>query len=122
VAKVPKKPTMHKAQAIARTTGARVSGVKVMVTTAGLSREAPYGRLVVRAAALTKAAEKKNIAEGRSALKRAKAALVRPGVQVKIKDGVPMYHADPNKPGFLVRTLNGETARGRLVGGKFRPA
>lgn len=122
VPKTPKKPA-RKTQLIARV-GAAVRGVdaRPVVRSAGVAKELHVERIFVRAPVLTEAVEKRNIAEGRSALSRAKATLARAGVQVRIKDGVPMYHADPKTPGLLVRTLNGATTRGRLVGGKFKRA
>lgn len=95
---------------------------RVVARTAGLAKEFKFGRVVVHAAGPLEAVERKNIAEGRTALSRAKSVLVRPGVQVQVKAGVPMYHADPAAPGFLLRTLDGRTTRGRFVGGKFKRA
>lgn len=84
--------------------------------------EVRFGSVTVHTSAPSKAIEERNIAEGRSALTRAKSALARSGVQVRVGSNVPLYHADPDSPGLLVRTLNGRTTRGRFVGGKFKPA
>lgn len=80
-----------------------------------------FGRVVVEAATPSAAQAKRNIAAGHSALGRAKTALLKPGVHVRVAPDVPLYHADPATPGVLVRTLNGQTTRGRLVAGRFKP-
>ena len=83
--------------------------------------EVRFGRVVVEAAKPSPDQAKRNIAAGRSALGRAKTALLKPGVHVRVAADVPLYHADPNTPGLLVRTLNGRITRGRLVAGRFKP-
>ena len=88
----------------------------------GAPVEVRFGGVVVETTRPAEAAERRNVAEGRSALTRAKTALARPGVQVRVSADIPLYHADPKAPGLLVRTLNGRETRGRLVGGKFKPA
>lgn len=80
-----------------------------------------FGRVVVEAAKPSAAETRINIDAGRSALVRAKTALTRPGVQVRVDPKVPLYRADPSTPGILVRTLNGRTTRGRFVAGRFKP-
>lgn len=91
-------------------------------TAASDTVEIRFGGVVVKAPIPAKQVELRNVAAGRNALTRAKATLARPGVEVRATSGVPLYHADPDSPGLLVRTLNGRTTRGRFVGGKFKPA
>lgn len=106
-----KAPTLKKAGAATRFAAAVSDTVEIH-----------FGGVVVKASLPAKKVELRNVAEGRSALVRAKATLSRPGVEVRAVSGVPLYHADPDSPGLLVRTLNGRTTRGRFVGGKFKPA
>jgi len=80
-----------------------------------------FGSVIVETVKPTQAQAKINIDAGRSALVRAKSVLSRPGVQVRIDPGVPLYRADPATPGILIRTLNGQTKRGRMIAGRFKP-
>ncbi|AEL08304.1 hypothetical protein XCR_3442 [Xanthomonas campestris pv. raphani 756C] len=48
-------------------------------------------------------------------------ALLRPGIDLKVERGVPLYHADPTRPELIVRHLNGETKTGRFINGQFEP-
>lgn len=122
---MPKTPksTEKPERAIARVAGLvepSVTHFSARTTERG-AQEVRFGRVVVEAELPPEAVEKRNIAAGHLALSRAKNALLRPGVQVRVDVGVPLYHADPKSPGLLVRTLNGHTTRGRFTGGKFKP-
>lgn len=64
---------------------------------------------------------RKNVIAGQDALERAKGALQRSGVNVVVRNGIPLYHVDPNDPSRIIRTLNGKTSSGTFVGGKFKP-
>ena len=63
---------------------------------------------------------KRNIEASRQALERVKARLMRPGVRLYAKKGVPLYSADPDRPGVYIRQLNGKTDRGILENGAFK--
>lgn len=115
-----------------RTKGARaaaqVSALTQVATTHFSARaveqvvgQVRFGRVVVETAKPSAAQAKINIDAGRSALVRAKTVLTRPGVQVRVDPKVPLYRADPATPGVLVRTLNGQVTRGRMVAGRFKP-
>lgn len=45
--------------------------------------------------------------------------IVTPGVQLKVPEGVPLYHADPGRPERLVRVLNGKHTYGTFINGEF---
>ncbi len=62
-----------------------------------------------------------NIIAGQAALKRAKRALVTPGVKLLTKKGVPRFYASPQNPGLIVRELNGRRRVGKFESGKFVP-
>jgi hypothetical protein len=81
-----------------------------------------FGNVEVNARAPTQSVSRKNIAAGQVALNRIKNVLVRPGVTVKLGKDVPLYRADPARPGFLIRTLNGSEQSGKFVGGRFKRA
>ncbi|MBK8283916.1 MAG: hypothetical protein IPK97_03035 [Ahniella sp.] len=85
------------------------------------ARAIRFGNVIVEAPSLSQGEIQKGIAQGTSALKRAKGALIAHGVNVKIASGVPLFHADPVTPGLLIRTLNGKETRGRIVRGRFTP-
>lgn len=54
------------------------------------------------------------------ALARALPKLTKPGVRIKIRKGVPYFHADFENPKLLIRQLDGKITRGKIVDGKFR--
>ncbi len=85
-------------------------------------REVRFGKVVVHAASPDERLQERNVRTSRSALSRVRGALLKPGVKVQVKAGVPLYHADPEVPGRTVRVLDGEVTSGRFVGGKFKPA
>jgi hypothetical protein len=63
-----------------------------------------------------------NITAGQDALKRSKKAFIKRGVALRHRKGVPIFFADPKEPSVLIRRLNGQEERGRIVGGAFVPA
>lgn len=63
-----------------------------------------------------------NVAAGHKALERARTKILKPGVTITVHKGVPLYSADPDYPGTLIRKLDGKVQRGRFVDGKFRAA
>lgn len=60
-----------------------------------------------------------NIARSTEALERVGKTLIKPGVRLPEKKGVPRYSADENSPGVFIRRLNGEVTTGRLQDGRF---
>ena len=64
---------------------------------------------------------KRNVKAGQDALSRAAKAFTTPGVKLVSHKGVPLYYADPEHPTRLIREVDGKTARGTFVGGKFNP-
>jgi hypothetical protein len=81
-----------------------------------------FGSVLVEASAPSKSAAKRNIEAGSAAMGRVSRALSRPGVKVELGKDVPLYKADPDRVGYLIRTLKGSQQSGRIVGGKFKPA
>ncbi len=64
----------------------------------------------------------RNIGAGHDALSRAVDAFLVPGVQLKIRKGVPLFRVDAENPQVLIRELDGLLDRGSIVDGKFIPA
>ena len=85
------------------------------------------GRMKVTFGGVTVSVQRPNAAQVRHnvelstmALERAKKRLMRPGVRLNAKKGVPQYFADVEKPGVFVRKLDGKVERGVIENGKFK--
>lgn len=79
-----------------------------------------FGGVVVTAPKPSSAQVKHNVAASSDALERAAKRLMRPGIRLYAKKGVPLYSADPERPGVYIRVLNGKTERGTLEDGAFK--
>lgn len=62
----------------------------------------------------------RNVAASTAALERVKDRLLSKGVKLARRKGVPLFYADPNRPGRFVRRLDGRTEYGVVVDGEFR--
>ncbi len=62
---------------------------------------------------------KANVARSTQALERVGKKLMKPGVHLPERKGVPRYSADENKPGVFIRRLDGKITTGRLHNGQF---
>lgn len=78
------------------------------------------GHVTVAVPKPTVAEVRQNVDKGTEALKRLKAKLLRPGVRVYARKGVPLYSADPDRPGVYIRKLDGRIERGVLQNGAFK--
>ena len=83
------------------------------------STQVQFGGVTVVVPKPAKQVVKKQIAAGRKAATNLTKAVVKPGIKLKMTAGTPVFRADPRDPSLVVRTLNGETTRGRFVQGKF---
>ena len=63
---------------------------------------------------------KVNVERSSRALERIVKKLVKPGVTIRSKKGVPLYSVAEGEPGVFIRKLNGRVDRGHLVGGVFK--
>jgi hypothetical protein len=79
-----------------------------------------FGDVTVPAANLTAEQIEKNIAEGQAAMRRLAERIVRPGVSIRRRKGVPYYHVDADDPGVIIRTLDGVVERGVFADGAFK--
>lgn len=62
-----------------------------------------------------------NILAGQVALGRLREALATPGVKLVRRKGIPLYFGCPDRPGWMIRELNGKKTMGRFVGDRFVP-
>jgi len=79
-----------------------------------------FGSVVVSAASPKQVELRRNVNTGQAALARAATKIVKAGVTLPAGGSVPLYRADPQDPGRLIRELNGKTSSGVFVGGKFK--
>ena len=82
-------------------------------------RRITFGSVTVLADIPPESEIKKNIAEGRDVLSRLFERLQKPGVQIEFQKDVPYFHADPENPSRLIRTLNGNQEPVIFEGGRF---
>jgi hypothetical protein len=61
-----------------------------------------------------------NIGLGQEAMQKIQAALVKPGVKLRTPKATPLFRADPDRPGQLIRVLDGKEERGIIVDGVFK--
>lgn len=81
-----------------------------------------FGSVTVVADPLSKSEIKRNIKEGQRALARALNAIIIPGVKLHVPKGVPLYRADSEKRGYIIRELDGKRESGVVLkNGKFKP-
>ncbi len=69
---------------------------------------------------LNKVSTKRNIKAGQDALARAMRKIIKPGVVIKPIKDVPLYYADQNRKGIIIRELNGIRETGIFKNGKFK--
>ncbi|HEX3365778.1 hypothetical protein [Phenylobacterium sp.] len=62
----------------------------------------------------------RNISRGQDALKKLKPKLVTPGVKLRSRKGVPLFFADPARPGRIIRELDGRRESGVIENGTFK--
>lgn len=62
-----------------------------------------------------------NIERSTDALARIGKKLVKPGVKLSKKKGIPRFSVDEDDPTIFVRVLDGHVDRGRMVNGEFEP-
>lgn len=60
-----------------------------------------------------------NVKASQMALKRAKAALIKPGIKLQREKDVPLYFGCENHPGLMIEELNGKKRIGRFKRGRF---
>ena len=79
-----------------------------------------FGAVSVLAPKPTTTELRSNVDFSTEALRRAKDSLTQPGVRIREKRDVPLFHVDEGNPGRFVRKLNGKIERGVLENGVFK--
>lgn len=78
-----------------------------------------FGSVTVQVAEPPESVRKANIEAGQAALRRGKSALAKPGVKLARQRGVPLYFGCEDRPGWMIRELDGKKTVGRFVGNRF---
>lgn len=78
-----------------------------------------FGSVTVEVSKPPESVRQANVKAGQAALQRGKTALVKPGVKIAREKGVPLYFGCEDRPGYMVRELDGKTTVGRFAGGRF---
>lgn len=100
---------------------ATTSGSSPTRTTGDTSlRSVSFGSVTVQVSEPPESVRQANIKAGQVALERSKGALQKAGIKIPRQKGVPLYFGCEDKPGWMVRELNGQKTLGKFVGGRFR--
>ncbi len=78
-----------------------------------------FGSVTVRVTQPPESVRRANIEAGQAALKRGKDALLKPGVKLTRQKGIPLYFGCEDRPGWMVRELDGKKTIGRFANGRF---
>ncbi len=78
-----------------------------------------FGSVTVRVNQPPESVRRANIEAGQAALKRGKDALLKPGVKLTRQKGIPLYFGCEDRPGWMVRELDGKKTIGRFANGRF---
>lgn len=87
---------------------------------AAKARVMRFGSVILEQEPVGRVDVERNVERGRSAMNSMGAALSAPGVRLDVVAGVPLYHADPQRPDRIVRVLDGHSQSGLLVNGEFK--
>lgn len=77
------------------------------------------GNVTVSAQKPSAALVKDNVKRSSQALQRVAERIIRAGVTLPQRKGVPRYSVDEDNPKIVIRKLDGQVTRGQLVNGKF---
>lgn len=86
----------------------------------GKLRRIKFGSVTVVLRAPTEADVQRNIERSTEGLARGLKRLLRPGVRLYPKRGVPLFYADEHHPGKFIRLLDGKRELGVLEDGDFK--
>jgi hypothetical protein len=79
-----------------------------------------FGDVVVSVRKPSKAELERNVEVSTKALAGFNTKLAHAGVRIYPKKDVPLFFADPDKPGGFIRKLNGKLQRGVVSDGQFK--
>lgn len=103
-----------------KSTGASGERTNVTLASGKGNVRVKFGSVVVTGPRPSKESVAANVARSTEALERLAKRIVKPGIRLRPKKDVPLYWVDERDPDLLVRQLNGERTRGRLVDGFFQ--
>jgi hypothetical protein len=86
----------------------------------GKLRRVKFGSVTVMVRTPTEAEVQRNVDRSTEALARGLKRLLRPGVRLYPKRGVPLFYVDEDHPGKFVRLLDGKRDLGVLEDGDFK--
>ena len=78
-----------------------------------------FGSVTVQVMPPTESERQANIAAGQAALRRGLHTLLKPGIKLARKRGVPYYFGIDDRPGWMIQELDGKNSVGRFVDGEF---
>lgn len=79
-----------------------------------------FGSVTIEAIQPPESVRRANIEAGQAALRRAKSALIKPGIKLPRQKGVPLYFGCEDQPGLMIQELDGKRTLGKFVRGRFR--
>lgn len=79
-----------------------------------------FGSVTVHTKQAPESIRRANIKAGQDALRRAKKAIILPGVELPRKTGLPLYYGCDAHPGLIVQELDGRKSLGTFSNGRFR--
>ena len=86
----------------------------------GKLQKVKFGSVTVMVRTPTEAEVQRNVDRSTEALARGLKRLLRPGVRLYPKKGVPLFYADEDHPGKIVRMLDGKRDLGVYEDGDFK--
>ena len=79
-----------------------------------------FGSVTVSGVAPSRTIVDANVARSAAALERVTKKLIKPGVYIPKRKGVPRYSVAEGEPGVFIRELNGQIDRGLFEDGAFQ--
>lgn len=79
-----------------------------------------FGAVTVSVEKPSESIRQANIEAGQAALQRGKKAITKIGVKIPRRKGTPLYFGSEDRPGWMVRELDGKRTMGRFISGRFR--
>jgi hypothetical protein len=86
----------------------------------GKTRKVKFGEVTVWGEEPTPEQVTENVEASQAALRRMAQRIIRPGVSLRRRKGVPYYHVDDDDPAVIIRTLDGVVERGFFADGEFK--
>ncbi len=78
-----------------------------------------FGAVTVKTAQPPEHVRRANIEAGQAALRRGLSALLKPGIKLERQKGGPLFFGCEDRPGWMIRELDGQKTLGRFIRGRF---